>query len=95
MFYEDRFVPTIDNDVSTVDLRNQKKRSTNEAKTLDNKYEKYTFLISILFAFLSTSKENALSFSLAAVAFSVIIGFLIIPCITLNLIFLQFVQLNY
>jgi hypothetical protein len=42
MFYEDRFVPTIDNDVSSVDLRNQKKRSTNEAKTLDNKYEKYT-----------------------------------------------------
>lgn len=42
MFYEDHFDPTADNDISSVDLRNNKKRSIETARNADKNYEKYT-----------------------------------------------------
>jgi hypothetical protein len=42
MFYEDHFDPTVDNDVTPIDLNPQKKRSTGETRNVDKKYEKYT-----------------------------------------------------
>jgi len=45
MFYEDHFDPTVDNDISSVDLRNNKKRSTETARNADNNYEKYTIAV--------------------------------------------------
>jgi|694.fasta_scaffold09222_14 hypothetical protein len=45
MFYEDHFDPTVDNDIASVDLRNQKKRSTESARNADKNYEKYTITL--------------------------------------------------